>query len=392
MAWIAIRDALLLLAVFPFAYYAVAMIVARRFFPRPASSTVSLSPDPSPPISILRPIYGLDREAYENYASFCSQEYPEFEMLCCVSDESDPAIPVLRKLIADFPQRSIRLLIGSEPLGVSDKVNKLCRMAREARHDLLVICDSDVRVDPGFLRSIAAPFQDAAVGGVTCLYRGLTDGSFAADLEALGNSADFAAGVLVSRQLSGIDFMLGAVMATTKERLREIGGFEALVNHFSDDYELGNRIARSGHRVELSSFPVSTAYPRETLAQAFRHQTRWYASVRHSRPSGHFGLIFSEGLPWTIVGAALAPYRWMTVAYLLAYLVLRPWMAWRVGVSGMRDDLVRHKFWMLPLRDAFAFAAWIASLFVRTIDWRGQKFRVRDRRLVPVPPPHGGPR
>jgi ceramide glucosyltransferase len=259
-------------------------------------------------------------------------------------------------------------------------------MAKEARHGLLIVSDSDVRVEPGFLQSLALPFSDPAMGGVTCLYRGLTDGSFAAGLEALGNSADFAPGVIVARRISGMDFMLGAVMATTKARLAEIGGFEALVNHFADDYELGNRIARSGHRVELSRFPVSIVYPRETLRQAFRHQTRWYASIKHSRRWAHLGLIFSQGLPWTILAAVLSPFFWMSLAYAGAYVVLRLWMAWAVGVSSMRDDLVRRKFWMLPLRDAFAFAAWLASFLRRRIDWRGQQFYVRDRRLVPVSP------
>jgi ceramide glucosyltransferase len=387
MAWIAIRDALLLLGLAPFVFYAIVIFAARKFFS--GTPAASASVDALPPISLLRPVFGLDREAYENYASFCRQDYPEFEMLCCVSDELDPAIPVLRRLMADFPQRSIRLLVGSEKLGVSDKVNKLCRMAKEARHDLLVVCDSDVRVEPNFLKSVAAPFADPAVGGVTCLYRGATDGSFAASLEALGNSTDFAAGVLAARLLSGIDFMLGAVMVTTKERLREIGGFEALVDYFSDDYELGNRIARSGHRVTLSHTPVATVYPHETLAAAFRHQTRWYASIRHSRPGGHVGLILSQGLPWTILASFLAPYGWLAAAYVAAYLILRGWMAWEVGGLGMRDGLVCGKLWMVPLRDAFAFAAWAASFFITTIVWRGERFRVRDRRLVPVPERRG---
>jgi ceramide glucosyltransferase len=390
MAWIAIRDALLLLALVPFAYFAFAVFAARQFF-RSAPPAAAALPGSLPPISILRPIYGLDREAYENYASFCRQDYPEFEMLCCVSDETDPAVPVVQKLIADFPERSIPLLVGAPPLGASDKVNKLCRMARQARHDLLIVCDSDVRVEPGFLRSIASAFGDSAVGGVTCLYRGLTPDSFAADLVALGNSSDFAAGVLLAHRLSGLDFMLGAVMATTKARLLEMGGFEALVNHFSDDYELGNRIARHGHRVELSRFPVSTVYPRETFASAFRQQTRWYASIKHSRRSGHFGLIFTHALTWTIVGAALSPFAWMAAAYVGVYLLLRVWMAWAVGVSGMHDDLVRRKFWLLPVRDAFAFAAWLASFLPRRIVWRGQQFHIRNRRLVPVFPRGANP-
>jgi ceramide glucosyltransferase len=386
MGWIAIRDALLLVALAPFAFCLFAIVAARRFFD--SSSFLASSHQPRAtafqPVSILRPIYGLDREAYENFASFCRQDYPEFEMLFCVSDESDPAIPVIRKLIADFPQRSMRLLIGSEPLGVSDKVNKLCRMVKEARYDVLIVCDSDVRVEPGFLRAVAAPFANPGVGGVTCLYRGLTDGSLGEDLEALGNSTDFAAGVLVARELSGVNFMLGAVMATTRACLGEIGGFEALVNHFSDDYELGNRIARAGHRIELSRFPVAIVYPAESFGGAFTQQTRWYASIKHSRPWGHVGLIFSQPLPWTVLAAAMASAAWMSAAYVGAYVLLRSWSAWAVGVDGMRDELVRRKLWLLPLRDAFAFAAWVASFLPRRISWRGQQFYVRDRRLVPV--------
>ena len=390
MPWIVIRDALLLAALAPFAFYIYAIFAARWFFTS-ALRAPTVASDAWPPVSLLRPIHGLDREAYENYASFCRQDYPEFEMLCCVSDETDPAIPVLRRLIADFPHRRIRLLIGSQPLGVSDKVNKLCRMSKEARHDLLIICDSDVRVEPGFLRSIAAAFRDPAVGGATCLYRGLTHKSLAADLEALGNSTDFAAGVIVARQMSGVDFMLGAVMATAKSCLAEIGGFEALVNHFGDDYEFGNRVARAGHRVELSPFPVSVVYPRETLRGAFRQQTRWYASIRCSRPWGHFGLIFSQALPWTILATVISPYAWISAVYAAAYLLLRVWMAWSVGANGMRDPLVRRKFWLLPLRDAFAFITWLASFLPSRISWRGQQFYVRNRRLVPVSPRHSLP-
>jgi ceramide glucosyltransferase len=385
MIWLAIRDVLLLAALAPFAYCVFAIFAAWRFFVPMADLNRRAPPDSLPPLSILRPIYGLDREAYENFASFCRQEYPAFEMLFCVSDEADPAIPVIQKLIADFPQRSIRLLVGSEPLGVSDKVNKLCRMARQARYDVLIVCDSDVRVGPGFLRSIAAPFDETSIGGVTCLYRGLTDGSFAADLQAIGNSTDFAAGVLVARELAGVNFMLGAVMATTKARLAEIGGFETLVNHFADDYELGNRIARAGHSIELSRFPVAIVYPQENFAGAFRQQTRWYASIKHSRPWGHVGLIFSQPLPWTILAAVIAPDAWMSAAYVGVYLLLRAWSARSLGVSGMRDGLVSRRLWLLPLRDGFAFAAWIASFLPRRINWRGQQFYVRNRLLVPVP-------
>jgi len=393
--WTAIRDALLVLAVAPFVYYLAAIVAAGKFFRKTSSGSPNVSSDFTPPVSILKPIRGLDRETYENYASFCRQDYPEFEILFCVTDESEPAIPVIRKLIADFPvsdspKRAIRLLIGSEQVGVSDKVNKLCRMVREARHDLVIVSDSDVRVEPGFLRAVVAPFRDPKVGGVTCLYRGLTDGSFAADLEAIGNTADFAPGVLVAWLGSGgsVNFMLGAVMATTKQRLAEIGGFESLADYLCDDYELGNRIAARGYRVELSRFTVAIDYPRQTFVEAFRHQLRWNLAIRYSRPSGHLGLIFTHGLFWFLAALFLAPSWPVAVGFTAAYSLFRADVALAVGARGMGDTLARRKPWLLPLRDAFAFVVWLASFFPQRIHWRDQQFYVREKRLVPIPPRH----
>jgi len=386
-AWIVIRDALLVGAFAPLGYYLVAIVAGERFFraaARDAAGAAAASTDLFPPVSILKPIRGLDRETYENYASFCRQDYPEYEILFCVSDESDPAVEVIRKIIADFPEQAVRLLVGAQAVGASDKVNKLCRMAREARHDLLVVSDSDVRVDSGHLRAVVAPLRDAHVGGVTCLYRGLTDGSMAANLEAIGNSADFAPGVLVAWLMSGrsLDFMLGATMAVRKERLAEIGGFEALADYFCDDYELGNRIAARGHHVQLSAQPVEIVYPRQTLGDAWRHQLRWNLSIRYSRPWGHAGLVFTHGLPWAVLGAILAPATLLGWIYIAGYFLLRSEMALTVGARGMKDPLAREKIWMLPLRDAFAFLVWVVSFFQQRIYWRGRRFYVRERRLV----------
>jgi ceramide glucosyltransferase len=390
--WTAVRDALLVLAIAPLVYYILAIFAAGRFFrsrsSQPASVPAGSPAGFTPAVSILKPIRGLDRETYDNYASFCRQDYPEFEILFCVSDASEPAIPVIEKIIGDFPGRQIRLLTGSEPLGASDKVNKLCRMAREARHDLILVSDSDVRVAPDFLREVVAPFRDPKVGGVTCLYRGLTDGSFAAGLEALGNSTDFAPGVLVARLFGGLNFMLGAVMATTKKHLVEIGGFESLVDYFCDDYELGNRIAARGYRVELSRAPVDIVYPRETVTGAFRHQLRWNLSIRYSRPWGHLGLLFAQGLPWAILAAATAPTRLTAICYLAAYWGLRSWMAMAVGFAGMKDRATLKTFGMLVVRDAFALIVWLASFFPQHIHWRDQEFHVRNKRLVPLSARH----
>ena len=376
-----IRYALFALAFAPLAYYLIAIFAARRFFS--TRRVRSLTSGFTPPVSILKPIYGLDRETYENYASFCRQDYPDYEILFCTSDAQDPAVPVIHRLIRDFPDRDIRLLIGSDPLGVSDKVNKLCRMARESKYGIVIVSDSDVRVEPGHLRAVASRFQDEKVGGVTCLYRGLTDGSLAADLEAIGNSTDFAAGVLVAWLGSDVNFMLGAVMAVRKSVLAEIGGFESLVDYFSDDYELGNRIAAAGHRVELIPHTVSIVYPHETLKEAFRHQLRWNLSIRYSRPAGHLGLIFTQGLPLVLLGAIATPSAAWAMALLAAYVVLRGASAWIIGVAEMNDKNLRHKMALLPVRDLFAFVVWVVSFFPQHILWRGQQFEVRDKRLVP---------
>ena len=388
-AWTAISDVLQLLALVPFAYYLLAIFAALRFFRGGSSTPAGATSDFTPGVSILKPIRGLDRETYENYASFCHQDYPQFEILFCVTDASDPAVPVIERIIHDFPRRPIRLLTGSAQLGASDKVNKVVRMAREAKHEILIVSDSDVRVEPGFLRGVVKPFSDPKVGGVTCLYRGLAEQCFAATLEALGNSADFAPGVLVAWLGShgSLDFMLGAVMATTKKHLAEIGGFESFADYFCDDYELGNRLAQLGYRVELSKFPVSIVYRSERLATAFRHQVRWNLSIRYSRPWGHFGLLLAQGLPWTMLAVALAPSWVIAGCYIAVYAILRSSAAWIVSIAGMRDQLVRRKFWMLPLRDAFAFIVWIASFFPQRIRWRGQQFRVRDKRLVTASSP-----
>jgi ceramide glucosyltransferase len=393
MGWTLLRDAVYLLAFASAGYSVAAIVAADRFFRR--GRAIARGGDPAVPdseftlpVSILKPIRGLDRESYENYASFCRQDYPEFEILFCVTDETDPAVRVIEQLIRDFPQRTIRLLVGAEPLGASDKVNKLCRMVREARHEIVIVTDSDVRVEAGFLGAVAAPFRDTAVGGVTCLYHGLTDGTFPANLEALGNSTDFAPGVLVARMLSGgkLNFMLGAVMATTKTHLAEIGGFESLADYFCDDYELGNRLSARGYRVELSPFPVDIVYPRETLSEAFRHQLRWNLSIRYSRPWGHLGLIFTQMLVWSLAALFMAQSWLAEFGFIAAYVLLRREMALSTGARGMKDKFVRSKMWMLATRDLFAFVVWVASFFPQRIHWRGQKYRVRDKRLIPASP------
>ena len=372
----------LALACGPLVYYVLSMACAWDFFSKRAEPEAG--PPCTPPISVLKPVRGLDREAYENFASFCRQDYPEYEVLFAASDADDPAIPVIERVIRDHPGRQLRVLVGAPHLGMNSKVNKLCRLVQEARYDLLAISDSDVRVEPDYLRQVAAPFRDPRVGAVTALFRGNVEGSILSQLDAMGAAEDFS-GTLIARRFEGMKFTLGTTMATTRPRLAEIGGFEALVDYHADDFELGQRIAAHGYRVELLREPAWMVFPQRSLGEFLRHELRWMIGMRNIRPLGHLGMMFTHGLPWALAAAAVAPSRWLAALFLIAYLVLRLAMSWTIGVWGLKDPVARRGFWLIPLRDALTFLVWLASFASNRIRWRGLEFKVEKGILVPVP-------
>jgi len=378
-----LRWAILAIAVLPFFYYLAATFCAWDFFRRRGEVTA----DFSPPVSVLKPLSGLEHEAYENLASFCRQDYPEYEILFAVDDGRDPAIPVIEKLISDFPSLPIRLFVGSGTPGSNSKVAKLCRLGREARHELLVVSDSDIRVKPDYLRCVVSPFRDPSVGAVTCLYVGMTEPNLWSELEDLNLTTGFLASTLVARKLEGVKFAFGATMAVARSRLAEIGGFEALADCADDDHELGRRIAARGYRVELAPCTVQTLCASSTAREFFQHHLRWGVVTRQGRPWGYAGLLFTQGLPWSLAAAAVAPSRVAAIGYLGTYLVTRLAMAFTFGAYGMKDPLLRRRWWLIPLRDAVGFFIWVATLFSNRVSWRESKFYVRRGRLIPVTPP-----
>ncbi len=377
-AW---RDAVLLLAAAPLVYYMLATVAALRFFCRERARKL---PNYTPPVSLLKPVRGLDFGTYENFASFCRLDYPEYEILFAVNDECDPAMPVIEQVMAEFPGRRVRLLVGAEDLGANRKVNKLARLAKEAQNDLLVLTDGDVRVGPNFLQELVGPLADEKTGAVTSFYRGIAERNLWAELEAVGASGDFFAGVLMATWTEGIHFGLGASIATTKQWIGKMGGFEAIAGTLADDYELGNRIAKAGGAVMLSREAVWTMYPAQTPTNFWSHQMRWARTIRLLRPWSYVGLLLTQGLPWAVLAALAAPAKWMAASYLVAYGVLRFVMAWTVGVWGVRDDVLRKKIWLVPLRDAFYFVIWLASFGSNRITWGNDEYLVRDGQMVPV--------
>jgi ceramide glucosyltransferase len=381
--YILLREVVFAAALAPLAFYLFSGWAAWRFFRRSRTQALGHTTDLMPPVSILKPLHGLDRGAYENFASFCRQKYPAFEILFAVRNENDPAVPVVRRLIRDFPRIPIRLLVDQDRKGTNDKVGKLCLMAQEASYPLLVITDSDVRVAPDYLRNVAEMFRDSRVGAVTALYRAIEAPSFGAEMDTMG-SLSFSGSALVARELEGLKFTLGSTTAITRERLAEIGGFAPLLDMHSDDYELGRRIAQKGYRVELVPEPVDMEFPSESLHDYLRHELRWLIGLRHVRPGGHFGLLMTQGIAWTVAAAILASSWTASAAWVSAYLIIRLLSGYVIGVWGLRDPVVRRKLWLLPLHDLFWFFLWLVSFSVNRIEWRGLVFTLEKGRMIPV--------
>src|SRR5271156_3044197 len=215
------------IAAIPFIYFSLALVSSLLFFleaPAEADEETGFLP----PVSNLKPIRGVDPEAYENFASLCRQDYPDYELLFCVSSADDPVVAIIEKLARDFPHSQIRIIFGSGRTGSNDKVAKLARLVSEARHDVLVINDSDVRVAPDYLRTVVAPLRDPKIGAVTCFYASTEDATFTDKLQTVGMMSDFFASIVVARQLDGVKFALGTTIATTRAHLAGFGGYESL--------------------------------------------------------------------------------------------------------------------------------------------------------------------
>jgi ceramide glucosyltransferase len=377
--------------VFSSLYWLLCLWSAAKFLHEPpkadCASSEPVGTSVLPPLSILKPLKGTDLEMYECFRSQCLQDYPEFEIIFGVSDPKDPAIPEVKRLQREFPDRKIRLVVCSNILGTNVKVSNLAQMLAEARYDILIVNDSDICVERDYLRRVIAPLADSRVGMVTCLYRGVAGPTMGSRLEALGISTDFCPGVLAARQLEGgIHFGLGSTLALRRGELEKIGGFISLVDYLADDYELGKRIADLGLSVKLSDVVVKTFLPSYDARSFLLHQLRWARGVRDARCGGYFGLIFTFAIFWGLIAlVATAGAPWAGVAFALAAL-LRLAVAWMVGLRILRDPQAAKSAWLIPLRDLIAAGVWIASFAGHTVTWRGEKFRLDKGKLTRIPP------
>ena len=368
-------------------YYLMCLLSAAKFLRGREAPTAGGSGETTPPVSILKPLKGTDPEMYGSLRSHCLQDYPEYEVIFGVGDANDPATQIVDRLKAEFPQRYIRLVVCPENLGANTKVSNLAQMLPVARCEFLIVNDSDIRVEPDYLRRVIAPLADPKEGMVTCLYRGVPAGTLGSRLESLGISTDFSAGVLVSGQVEGgIRFGLGSTLAFRRHDLEAIGGFQSFVDYLADDYEIGRRIAERGLAVKLSKTVVETFVPPYSVREFLLHQLRWARSVRDSRPWGYLGLGLTFGLAWALLTLAFAHSATWAWTLLAATLAMRTTVAIVVGRLVLRDRHVLRLLWFLPLRDLVAMLLWLASFAGHTVDWRGVAFRLKDGKLARISP------
>ncbi len=395
-------------------YYALAAVGLASFLGsrRKESPLTSVQ---LPPVSILKPLKGVDPGMWESLCSHCEQDYPEFQLIFCVSDLKDPAIELVHKLQAQYPKRPIELIECQNLIGANVKVSTLAQMLPAARHEILLINDSDIRVPRDSLRRVVAPlanghagegplrqaqgrlFDDRSgqvratqshatpVGLVTCLYRGIAAKTLGSRLEALGIATDFVPGVLSARVLEGgLHFALGSTMMFRKADLASIGGFEVLLDYLADDYELGRRIAALGKRVELGDVTVDTFLPAYSFRQFLDHQMRWWRTIRDARRAGYAGLLFTFGLPWaiaTVLSARGAAWAWTLFAVTVA---ARLAIGLGTATAVLKDRQSLTNILLLPVRDLIAPLLWAAGLFGNRIHWRGDVFALKDGKLSRV--------
>ncbi len=324
-----------------------------------------------PPVSVLKPLAGIDDGLEENLRTFFEQKYPNFEMLFAVRSSEDPAIALVERLRARYPAIPSRLIITGEPPYPNAKVFSLDCMLAAALHPLVVMSDSDTRVTPHMLTSIAAEFLDPGLGLATCPYRVVPGRSIWSTLEAIGLNTDFIAGVLTARMLDGMKFALGPTIAARRETLHRIGGFDAVKDYLAEDFVMGKLAAECGFGVILSSYVIEHRIGAQRLAANLKHRLRWHRSTRRSRPWGYVGQIFTHPLPLALLLWWAQPEWWPAVA---ATLVMRAAAAWATAGYVLRDPLTARLWVLIPVQDVLSFLTWIAGFFGNTILWRGRRY------------------
>jgi ceramide glucosyltransferase len=354
----------------------VLIAVAARLFLRATEPAV----EEFPPVSVLKPLCGWDDRLEDNLRSFFMLDYPDYEVLFAVHRKDDPAAALVRKVQRQFPRGpKVQLVETGEPTIPNAKAHSLRHLVTRAKHNILVMADSDVHVPPGLLRSIVAEFCGPQVGIVTCPYRGVPGQKLWSQLEAIGMNTEFLAGVLMARMFGGMDFALGPTLAAKREVIEALGGFSELGDYLAEDFVIGSRASELGYKVVLSRCIVEHRIGSQCLAVNVRHRLRWARSTRCSRPLGYWGQIFTNPLPLALLLWIAVPKSWPLLVFTAA---VRGMAAWATSICILDDTLTKRRWWLIPLQDVISLFVWIFGFFGNTVEWRGRRYSIfKDGRL-----------
>ncbi|HKW16721.1 MAG TPA: glycosyltransferase [Terriglobales bacterium] len=370
--------------------FLILVIIATIRFKRRASverrATLAVLPEKLPPVTIFKPVHGMEERLDQNLESFFQQDYPDYEIILGARSEDDPAILLAKQICRRHPNINSRIVISGPPEWPNAKVFTLDKMIALSRNDFFVTSDSDVRVGPDFLRNVIPPLLERELGLVTCMYRGDPADDFWSVLEALGMSVEMSSGVVTADMLEGIRFALGPAVAFRRDALDAIGGIRATADYYSDDYVLGNKIWAAGYKVIFSHYFVDHVLTPRSFFRTLGDQLRWMKSTRHSRPLGHIGTGLTFALPFGVLGviAATALGEWaIGVGLLAASLLNRIIQSLMVGWWLLRDARALRLCWLYPIRDLQGFAVWVASFLSHKFYWRGEVYRfTKDGKII----------
>ncbi|HLC21944.1 MAG TPA: bacteriohopanetetrol glucosamine biosynthesis glycosyltransferase HpnI [Candidatus Methylomirabilis sp.] len=355
-------------------YWLLCLLGALKFlFKRPTER-----PEGAPPVTILKPVRGLDPGLAENCSGFCRQDYPAYQVIFGVADPRDLAMPVLQRVLEDSPGDRHRLVIGPETYGPNRKVSLLQQMLPFATHEIVVISDSDVRVGPDYLRHIAPPFLDPTVGLVTCLYRGDGAENFAARLEEWAIDGAFAPSVMAAYAVEGVNFAFGSTLAIRRRILEKIGGFTPFADLLADDYHLAREARRQGYRLLLSDYPVACVLGRPQFSEVFGRLIRWTRTNRASRPIGYFLSGISHGTIFSVLFLLLDRFSATALAASAATIGVRAAAAYVVDAFILKSRRAAAHLLLLLPGDLVSFIAWVLSFAGKRIRWRGTLYRISD--------------
>ena len=357
----------ILAAVYWLAAFASVVLYRRR---RPSASDVAS------PVTILKPLRGNDGQLYENLRSFCLQDYRSFEILFGVRHLHDPAVAVVERLSHEFPGLELKLVADSRTIGTNLKVSNLANLVRHAKHDTLIVADSDMRVGSGYVRSVVGPLEDRRVGLVTCLYRGVAPYGVASHLGAMFINEWFLPAALVGTYVEPLRHAFGATIAFRRDTLDSIGGFEAVADQLADDYMLGWLVSERGLRVMLVPYVVENVVTERNLQTLILHELRWARTFRTLRPVAYFCSLFTYGIPLSVLW--LAASRGCGAAWIAlgAHIGLRA-VGRLVLYRSLGQPLPWFDTWLVPVRDVVSFVVGILSFLGRTVRWNDEAFRVR---------------